>query len=68
MNSETEKHWQIEERELTDSSPNGTLVKLEVVIERIMACLIQKRPYVDSLNFLLGSNRSIAVISPLTPA
>lgn len=54
--------------EHTDSRPNETRVKLESVIERIMACLIQKRLYVESRNLLLGSKRSIAVISPLTPA
>lgn len=52
----------------TDSRPNGTRVKLDTVIERIIACLIQKSPYVDSRNLLLGSKRSIAVISPFTPA
>lgn len=52
----------------TDSSPKGTRVKLESVMERTMACLIQNRLYVDKRNFLFGSKRSTAVISPLTPA
>lgn len=56
------------QREHTVSRPNETRVKLASVIDRIMACLIQKKLYVESRNLLSGSKRSIAVISPFTPA